>query len=356
MDTRLFLTLTAFTAFLGLVYLVHAILAPFIMPVIWAGAIGIATFPFYDKIRTRIGAGKNVSAAAMTAIAVIALVVPVVSLLFFLVQEMTQVYKTLDQMTENGGAEGLRTIQTHPWVAPWVDRVKAFAAALKFDIRGMILAAANRATSLVLAHLTDIVKNFFAFFIRIIVMVITLFFIYRDGDDFRRQFRSIIPLRDESREILLGTVRKVLVAVIYGVFLTCIIQGILGGFSFWFVGLPSPILFGAMMAVAALVPAVGTALVWVPAAGYLFLQGDLVRGGILVAWSILVVSSIDNLIRPLFISGKAEIPLLIVALGALGGLAAFGFTGILVGPIVLAVFKGLIDIYRKEKAEKRLPL
>lgn len=350
MDVRLFLTLAAFTAFLAFLFLVQAILAPFLLPVVWAGAIGIATFPFYHRLHGHFGNRHNLAAAAMTAIVVFAIIGPMVTLLFFLVQEMAQVYTRMQQVGEPSSTDALKTIQYHPWVAPWIERLHALAAAFRVDIKGMLFGAANRATSFALGHLTDVIKNFFAFFISIIIMVITLFFIYRDGQEFHRQFWSIVPLKEENKELVDGTIHKVLMAIIYGIFLTCIIQGMLGGISFWFLGLPSPLLFGALMAIAALVPGIGTALVWAPAAIYFLLQGEVVRGVILIVWSLLIVSSIDNLIRPLFISGKADIPLLFVAFGALGGLASLGFTGILVGPIVLAVFKALIDIYRTHQS------
>jgi predicted PurR-regulated permease PerM len=156
----------------------------------------------------------------------------------------------------------------------------------------------------------------------------------------------VVPIPGENRNVVAVTVKRVLSAVIYGVFLTCLVQGLLAGIGYWLFDLPSPLLFGALTVVAALIPFVGTALIWVPAVGYLILEGEVSRGLFLFLWCFVLVTPSDNLIRPFFISGKGQQSLLVVALGLLGGLAAFGFVGIIVGPLVLALFRAFLDIYR----------
>ena len=134
----------------------------------------------------------------------------------------------------------------------------------------------------------------------------------------------------------------------YGIVLTCIVQGILGGIGFAIAGVPSPVFFGAVMIVCAFIPLVGTALVWVPAALYLLATDHVGKGLFLVVWGVLVISSIDNFIRPFFISGKAKIPLLVILLGVLGGLATMGFLGVIVGPLLFAVSLELARVYRTD--------
>jgi predicted PurR-regulated permease PerM len=160
------------------------------------------------------------------------------------------------------------------------------------------------------------------------------------------RFWSVVPFPEENRTVVVGTVKRVLSAVIYGVFLTCLVQGLLAGIGYWIFDLPSPLLFGALTAVAALIPFVGTALVWVPAVGYFLLEGEVSRGLFLFLWCFALVVPADNLIRPFFISGRGQLSLLVVALGLLGGLAAFGFVGIVIGPLVLSLFRAFLDIYR----------
>jgi predicted PurR-regulated permease PerM len=140
-------------------------------------------------------------------------------------------------------------------------------------------------------------------------------------------------------------------AVVFGSLLTALVQGALVGVGFALVGLPSPVVFGAVAAVASLIPFIGTALVWVPAAVVLFLQGRWVAGLFLVGWSVVVVSSSDNVVRPLFISGRAQIATLPVFLGLLGGLSAFGAIGLVVGPVVVALTLALLRFAGEARGE-----
>jgi predicted PurR-regulated permease PerM len=177
-------------------------------------------------------------------------------------------------------------------------------------------------------------------------MVMALFYIYKDGEVLLEKFWSVVPIPDENRTVVAGTVKRVLSAIVYGIFLTCLVQGLLAGIGYWLFDLPLPLLFGALTAVAALIPVVGTALIWVPAAGYLLMGGKVSQGLLLALWCFALVVPADNLIRPFFISGRGQLSLLVVALGLLGGLAAFGFLGIILGPLILALFGAFLDIYR----------
>jgi len=142
----------------------------------------------------------------------------------------------------------------------------------------------------------------------------------------------------------------VLGAVMYGIVLTCLVQGTLGGLGFWVAGLPSPILFGALMAICALIPIIGTALIWLPGALYLLMHGQTMYALLLIAWGVVVVSGIDNIIRPLFISGIAKLHILIIVLGVLGGILAFGITGVVAGPVILALVLVFFEESRQETA------
>jgi predicted PurR-regulated permease PerM len=128
------------------------------------------------------------------------------------------------------------------------------------------------------------------------------------------------------------------------------VQGALGGLGFWAAGLPSPFLFGTLMAICAPIPFVGTALIWAPGAIYLLIQGKTMAGLLLIAWGVVAVSSIDNVIRPLFISGRAKLPILLIVFGVIGGLLAFGLAGVVAGPIILAVSLIFFEVYRAETA------
>lgn len=346
MDRRVFFALATFAFSIFAIWLVYTIVGPFLRPLGWAAVIGLLTFPLFRHVRRLVGERPTLAAALMTPGAVLILILPVVGLMALLTQEVIAFSQTLRQVLATGPMLDLDHLHELPWIRAGLEKLQPVIDRLNLNIPAMIGAAAEKMATLALDYSRAMVANFFIFVIKLLMMIVALFFFYRDGERFVRGFWSIIPLEREHKELLASTVWRVLTAVIYGICLTCLVQGFLGGIGFWFTGLPSPVLFGAMMALLAPVPLVGTALVWVPGVVYLFLQGEVALAGALTAWGVLVVSAIDNLLRPLFISGKGKVPILLVAIGVLGGLVSFGLIGVITGPMVLALFMALFDIYK----------
>ncbi len=350
MDRTLFTTLLAFAFALLLVYLLFSVLSPFLTTLVWAGAIGVITHPLCEKLLKRCNGRKTTASALMTLAVVLAVILPLVGLIFALSQEAALAYQFLERA--NSGAQGvvLADILRHPALAPWLERIKPLARSVGLEADTILLPAVKQGIAYLLNYSAGIVKDFVGFLIKLGLMIITLFFIYRDGTGFLRRFWKVVAIREDLRLAIVDTVVRVLGAVMYGIILTCLVQGALGGLGFWVAGLPSPILFGALMAICALIPLVGTALVWLPGAIYLLMQGETLKGVLLIAWGVLAVSGIDNVIRPLFISGRAKLPILVIALGVLGGFLAFGFTGVVAGPVVLALFLVFFEAFREETA------
>lgn len=347
MDRRIFFTLMTFTFLLGFLYLVYTVVSPLLDTLGWAAVIGITTFPLYRRLRNRLSGRETLAASVMTPAVVLTLVIPFVGFLILLGGETTSVYQYLERATSGGTPLFMEKLLHHPRLAPLVARFKPALDSIDFDLQATVLPALKQAASYLIGYSTAIIKNFFLLLIKLALMVVSLFFLYRDGESFLGKILSVMPLAEGDTDMLRHTVKRVLSAVVYGIFLTCLVQGLLGGLGFWFCGLPSPIVFGALMAVAALIPVVGTALIWRPGALYLFLQGEVLKGIILMVWGALAVGMIDNLIRPVFISGKAHLPILVIAIGVLGGVLSLGPLGVVAGPIVLAVFLAFFDIYAR---------
>jgi predicted PurR-regulated permease PerM len=184
--------------------------------------------------------------------------------------------------------------------------------------------------------------------VSVMLMLFVLFFVLRDGPKLARDVGDMLPIEEHRRARLLQHLGDVTRAVFLGIGLTALAQGVLVGFGFWIAGLPSALVFGVIATIAALIPMVGAGLVWVPGALFLAVTGDHGHAVFLAAWGVLIVSMVDNFLRPLLISGRAEVPTLAVFIGVMGGLAAFGFIGLFVGPIVLGL---LVALYRYEREE-----
>ncbi len=353
MDRKIFLALITFAFLLGALALVVVIVGPFLRALAWAGVVGMLTFPLYRSLRSRLQERSTLAAAIMTPLVVAVLVLPVVGLVFLITQDVTLLYHFLEEQAALKPKPLVLDFSEYPWLQSLLKHLKPTLESYGISSERPILDSLQRVMTFLLSYSAAIFKNFLSFCVKLLMMVVALFFIYRDGDIFQQHFWSVIPLADDHKRMLARTVKNVLTAVMYGIFLTCIVQGLLGGLGYWVCGLPSPLLLGVLTAATALVPVVGAALVWVPAGIYLVLQGQAMPGVGLLLWGALVVSAIDNVLRPLFISGHGHLPILAVALGVLGGLAAFGFVGLIVGPLTLALFLAVFKIYREQMESVR---
>ena len=344
MDQRLFVTLSAFAGLLLSLYLLYRILDPFLLALGWAAVIAIATFPIYQRLEAALGAGGWKAPGLMTLAVFLVIVVPAVVLIALLVQELLHVQGMIE-VKANGQAFADRVLQD-PRVAGWIERAEALAAQANIDLRSAAVTAAKNTVTFLLGAVTAVVKNVFFFLFQILLVLLALFFLYRDGRELDRAFWSLLTLPAARRNELRDTVENMVAAVVLGVLVTASVQAILLGLGFWVAGLPSPILFGALALVAAMVPVVGVLLVWGPAAVYLALTADVTTTVLFVLWNAVAVGGIDNVLRPMLVSGRTGLPLPLMLLGALGGLAAFGFLGLVLGPLVIALFIGVFQLQR----------
>ncbi|HCC54272.1 MAG TPA: AI-2E family transporter [Desulfobulbaceae bacterium] len=350
MDRTLFTTLLAYTVTVLFMYLLFAIFSPFLAMLVWAGTIGIITYPFYEKLLARCHGREVAAATLMTTAVLLALIIPLLGLIFSLTQEAALAYQYLERASNGTSGLALANIMSHPSVAAWRERLRPLTDSLNLELNDMLLQAIKKGIAFILNYSSGIVKNFLGFVFKVVLLLITLFFIYKDGQRFLHRFWLIVPLNETLQTAMSATVIRVLRAVTYGVILTCLAQGALGGLGFWVAGLPSPFLFGTLMAICAPIPFIGTALIWLPGAIYLLMQGQMLHGLLLITWGVLVVSSIDNILRPWFISGKAKLPILLIVFGVLGGILAFGLSGLMAGPVILAIIMVFFDACREAPA------
>ena len=343
MDRKLFLTLTAFTGMLLSLYLLFQVLQPFLLALAWAAIIAIATFPLYRRLESRLGEGGWQAPTLMTLAVLLVIVVPTVVLVALLVQELLQVQDLIEAQAGSGQALADRVLHD-PRVLALIDRAQSLADKANIDIRGGAVTAAKNVVTFLLGAVTAVVKNVFFFLFQILLVLLALFFIYRDGRYVDRAFWSLLTLPPGRRDVLRATVDSVVTAVVLGVLVTASVQAILLGIGFWAADLPSPVLFGALALAAAMVPVVGVLLVWGPAAVYLAVTADVTTTVLFVLWNAVVVGGIDNVLRPMLVSGRTGLPLPLMLLGALGGLAAFGFLGLVLGPLVIALFIGVFQL------------
>jgi predicted PurR-regulated permease PerM len=338
MDKKLFSTLLAFAALLGAVLLVYQIVAPFLVAIGWAAVITIVTYPLYRRLLGAVGGREALAASLMTLAVVLLLVLPTIWLTIVIVQELLRAQQLLETAgVERGGFPGLKEVLAYPPIANLLERLEALAGQAGVDLRARTLQAAQGIVQFVLTTMLATIKNLALFVFQLLLVLIATFFLYKDGLRLERWLWGLVSVPSGTRQSVREATGSMVSAVVIGVLVTAAAQGFLGGIGFWFCGLPSPVLFGVLMAASALVPVVGSALVWVPGVAYLFISGDVVYGIVLLVWSIVAVSGVDNILRPVLISGRTGLPLSLMLLGAIGGLIAFGLFGLVVGPLTLAL-------------------
>lgn len=351
MDRKLFGTLLAFTALLLYLTAVISILLPYLRPLLWAGIIGILTFPFYSRLYTAVKKRKNLAAGLMTPVVMMIMVIPVVALIFYLANQGPEFYSTLEPTLSSPPSTIWNRIRSFPPLRMVLDSIGPYLNWLGVDLQETVKLSIQKGLDFLVEFSTTIVKKSLSFTLKLIIMALALFFIYRDGKTFLERLLALVPMQVKVKEDLISTVKNVLSKVLYGLFLASLIQGLLASVGYWLAGLSIPLLLGAATAVVAVIPIVGTALVWAPAALYLLLQGEIFPGLFLLAWGGLLIAPSDNLIRAILMSGKAGdiyIPPLVTILGLLGGLSVFGIIGIVLGPIILSLLFSVLELFTRK--------
>jgi predicted PurR-regulated permease PerM len=317
------------------VYLTYLILSPFLSALTWAVLFAILFHHTQTTLASKMG--PTPAALVTTILVALAIVAPAMALISTVARELPQVYGYLNEASRTAPAqlqEVWDVIRTRSPVSLPADPSELFATGMQ------------QATAVLAPRAGSYVAGFFGFLGSLGAMLFALFFLLRDGETISRQLRDRLPFsRDESARLMNDTRDLVIASVGAGV-VVAVTQGAIGGVAFWLLGIPAATFWGLVTSFAALLPIVGAALVWVPASLWLFLSGEISHGLILVLVGTFGISLVDNVLRPLLLSGRTNISGLVIFFGLLGGAAAFGFIGLVIGPIILVISARVIEALR----------
>lgn len=335
-----------------LVVLAFSIVQPFLASIAWAAILCYVTWPLYLKLRALLHNRHNLAALLMTTLLALALVAPLAWLVLLLEGELVDLYFALQKQLATGSIVLPESVRTFPLLGPELEKLVArFSAspdALRMELSKYAAHWRADITTLIGGVGKNLAKLGFA--------LLTAFFLYRDGEKLMAQIslaiRRLVGGNHERDYIqAAGATTR---AVVYGIVLTALAQGVLAGIGYWIFGAPSPIFLAAITTLMALVP-FATPFAWGGVALWMAANGD-PWGGLGVAlWGMLLVSWIDNIIRPLVISSAAQIPFLVVMFGVLGGLAAFGMVGLFIGPVVLAILLAVWHEWLEDRSGNTQP-
>ena len=297
-------------------------------------------------VRKRSGGRDTLAALAMTLLVTTVIVLPTISLSSVITREAASLYQRLSEYVSSGSfnadVERLRASR----IGRLVDRLEGY----EIDWGAAARSSVDTASALVVAQVTSVARNVAAFLLDFTIMLFTLFFLFRDGEHMYRRLRVLIPLDPVHKDVIFGTLYQTLSAVTQGMVATALAQGILTWVALWGLGLPYTAFLGVVAGFLSLIPFVGAAGVWVPCTIYLAAAGDVVRATILLVYGSLVISMVDNVLRPLLIGNQTRLPTLFLFFGILGGVQVYGVLGLFLGPVLLAIVVAFVRIYQEQFA------
>jgi predicted PurR-regulated permease PerM len=324
-----------------LAYLLLLVLSPLAQPIVWSLFIAFLLHPLHRWLTQKLRGRAALSAAALTVFTVLMVLGPLGALGAAFAAQLTELARRAQEFAVEHRPANFAELADVPVVGPalaWVQQTTGLTLA-------QIQAWAVEAAQAILKALAGLGRAAFLGALGTVIgfalMMFILFFAIRDSERAFRALRELVPLEEKEKRRLFGHLASVTRALVYGTGVTAIVQGTLIGLGFAAVGLPSPVVFGVLAALAALIPLAGTPVVWVPAVIVLAAQGRWTAALIMALWGGFV-TTIDNFLRPWLVSGRAEIGALTVFVGVLGGVAAFGPIGIILGPLVIALAIALI--------------
>jgi predicted PurR-regulated permease PerM len=330
------------------------IIQPYLGPIILAMILAIVFHPLHEKIEKKLGNRKNISAAASCFLLMAAFVMPLFILTAAAVQQGIESARSIIDWVNQGGIE---ILMQKPYISTlmsefhdkFIQLQKLFPdlKLKKMDLAGKMMGFSSWLLSFLTDPASPIIMNLTMMIGSFVIMLFVFFFLIRDYNSIVQGILHLSPLSTSHEQKLLNRIKDVSSSALLGTLATGIAQGAAGGIALWICGLPG-LFWGGVMAFASLIPIVGTATVWIPASLYLVISGRWGSGLFLALWCIIVIGLMDNLVRPLFMKGGADMSAALIFLSILGGINLFGIMGVLYGPIIFGIAIVLLYIYESE--------
>jgi predicted PurR-regulated permease PerM len=327
-----------YAVLLLLAYLAFRIFQPFLAPLGWAAVIVVVFYPWHARLERRWG--PNRAAAASVLLATLVVIVPALMLLTAFVREGVEVVRGLNEAREPGRLsifeQGQRAWEGLQQRVPMLAAVDAGAVARE---------VLERVSGFLTTSIGPVLRNVAVLLFDLFLTLFAAFYFFRDAGEMLRGLRRVLPFEEGHREKLIAQARDLIFASVTSSLIVAAVQGLLGGVIFAALGLAGPVFWGVVMGFFSLLPIVGAWVIWVPAAVWLLLNDQVTRGVLLLALGAGVVGTVDNVLRPLLISGRARLNGLLVFISVLGGIGVFGMLGIVLGPILVATVASVLDVY-----------
>ena len=329
------------------------ILLPFYGAVFWAVILGILFAPMQRRLQARYGWQRNLTSLFTLSVCLVIAILPVIIISVLLVQEGAMVYKNIES-GELDVAAYLAQFKHSlpPYFQHLLDR---FGMGELNGLREKIVKSAMQGSQVLASQAFSFGQGTFEFVVSFFIMLYLLFFFLRDGPELARKIRTAVPLEESHKRRLQLKFNRVVRATVKGNLVVAVTQGALGGAIFWFLDIPSALLWPVLMAFLSLLPAVGAGIVWAPVAVYFLLSNMIWQGVVLGLFGIFVIGLVDNVLRPILVGKDTRMPDYLILISTLGGLAVFGLNGFVIGPLIAALFMSSWALFIETKPKVQLP-
>ncbi len=339
-----FLLLCLTIVFIFLIYIIR----PFLTVIFVGAVLVIAFYPIYRKFNKWFKGWNRLASFISCLLVIIVTIVPLAIFVLLLTGEAFDTYQVIQMKIESGVFDKYLQWEDGGIFYDLKKNVEPVVDLDNIDIKKNIIEIAKSLSTFLVSQTANLVKGISGIVLSLIVMLFTMYYFFKDGDKLVKKFGSLSPLPSVYEEELFRKITSMVKAVIFGVFLTAIAQGLIGGIGFAIAGISNPVFWGTAIAFFSLVPVVGTAIIWVPAAIILAILGSWGAALFLLLWGVFAIGIVDNVLRPFLIGGKAHTYPLMTFLVILGGVMMMGLKGVIIGPLVLVILMSFLHIYEAE--------
>jgi len=338
-----------------LVYLSFVVVQPFLNALLSGIVISYITLPAYTKLNKRLKS-PNLSSLVISLFILLLILTPLVLVVDNVAPEARYSYIRAKQKILAGELINVQCFGKDTALCKISGGIKSFVT--NPEVKPQLQEILSRVTTYAIEKTSELVLSLPRVLLNILITFFVIFYLLKDGEILTQKVKKLLPLRKKHQEHIFDKLQDTAYAVLYGSLVVAIVQGVLGALGFYIFGISSPITWGLVMVITALIPLIGTAIIWMPASLLLIGEGITLNNNIIVwqgigllIYSAFIVSTIDNILKPKIIGEKSGVHPILVMFGALGGIAIFGLIGFIIGPLILAIFSASIDIYEKEREE-----
>jgi predicted PurR-regulated permease PerM len=323
-------------------YLTYEIMSPFFTAIAWSIVVSIIFYPVFAFISRHVRI-RGIAAGMTVILILIVLIGPITYLTLMLIDEVQIVAAKIN----DANVGSLSLIVKKLYSSALFEKIRSYSGASDLISEEVILENVKKVGKGLLSEFSMRIPNILAAGIDFIFVLFTTFFLFKDGPGLLSKTKDYMPFNEVQKERIAGQIKDMIVSTVYGGVIVAIIQGILGGIAYAFMGIEAPVMWGMAMSVMSFVPLLGTFAIWGPTSLYLIIEHNYTQGIGLLLFGVFVISMVDNILKPLIIGSRTKMPTIVILFSVLGGIKLFGVIGLIMGPLITAVFISVFEIFRR---------